>query len=215
MDFSIYFLYFRVESSTALTQNRDKTHAITVNTHHNTQPSAPSSLKAALPISGWQSGRSVIFEKGFKVTRAFIYDYLVERRTKSGPSNNFRALKSGYNMFASGHVQSVKMATTESHILYKATNLPSMKKDKPYSTHCSIDFVKKKMASAFCSCPAGISESCVHISALLHALECLFESSKNSLLASSAIGESKTSQECAWLKPRQRKVSATLAVNLM
>lgn len=177
------------------------------------QPSTSSPVPL-LPSSGWQSGKSTIIEKGFKITRPFIYDYFVQRLTHKGPSNNFRALKSGYNLFASGHVQSVKVAAVDGQVHYKSSILPSMKKDKAYSTSCSIDVKGKKIAHAHCSCPAGISESCVHVSALLHALECLFESPKNTQLVESAVGVSKTSQQCTWLKPRARKVSATRAMDI-
>ena len=68
----------------------------------------------------------MIMEKGFKVTRAFIYDYFVDRHTNNCPKNNFRALKTGYNLFASGHIQSVQMATVGNYIFYKSKILPSM-----------------------------------------------------------------------------------------
>ena len=170
----------------------------------------------ALPLSGWLSGKAVILEKGFKITRAFIYDYFVECcHHKNAPTKNFRALKSGYTMFASGHVQSVQMAISDHYTFYKSKIYPSMKKDKPYDCDCCIDGAKRKIISAHCSCPAGISKSCVHVSALLHSLECLFENPRNSLLVASAVGESKTSQACEWLKPRKRKVDATRAADLL
>ena len=50
-----------------------------------------------------------MLENGFHVTRSFIYDYLVERITEHKSTNNFRALKTVYTLFASGHVQSVQM----------------------------------------------------------------------------------------------------------
>ena len=173
------------------------------------------SQRVSLPASGWFSGKAMIMEKGFKVTRAFIYDYFVERHTNNCPTNNFRALKTGYNLFASGHVQSVQMATVGNYIFYKSKILPSMKKDKYYNSDCCIDVSKKKIVAAHCSCPVGVCESCVHVSALLHSLECLFESSKNSRLVASAVGESRTSQECSWLKPRLKKVAATCATDIV
>ena len=75
----------------------------------------------------------------------------------------------------------------------------------------AIDMTSRGIVYAVCTCPAGASESCVHVSALLHALECLYESPKNALLAGSAVGEPKTSMQCTWLKPRKRKVAATNA----
>ena len=148
-------------------------------------------------------------------THEFIYDYLVERQSCGVPTNNFRALRAGYNMFASGHVQSVKLATSWNYIFYKSSIFPSMKKNKPYTTTCTINGIARKIVRAQCTCPAGASESCVHVSALLHALECLFESQRNTRLAAFAAGESRTSQECIWLKPRARKVTPTCATDLM
>jgi len=118
-------------------------------------------------------------------------------------SNNFHALKTGYTLFASGHVQSVQMTKSSQHVF------SSMKKDKTYTVE--IHTTKIKIVRANCTCPAGISESCVHLSALLHALECLYESSRNALVGGSAVGEPKTSMQCIWLKPRKRKVPATSA----
>ena len=129
------------------------------------------------------------------------------------PTNNFRALKAGYNMFASGHVQSVHMLTDASHCYYKAVVLPSMKKDKAYTVKCAIKQTQVKMECVHCDCPAGESQSCVHLSALLHALECLFEDSHKQK-AATAVGESRTSFECKWIKPRKRKVPATSADEL-
>ena len=100
------------------------------------------------------------------------------------------------------------------YVYYKSTVLPSMKKDKSYTVMCAIDVTGKVIVRAVCTCPAGTSESCVHVSALLHALECLYESPKSTFLAGSAVGESKTSMQCMWLKPRKRKVSATSAHDL-
>ena len=74
-------------------------------------------------------------------------------------------------------------------VYYKSTVLPSMKKDKTYTVMCAIDMTSRGIVHAVCTCPAGTSESCVHVSALLHALECLYESPKNALLAGSAVGE--------------------------
>lgn len=163
------------------------------------------------PHTGWQTGLDYILENGFRITRSFIYDYLVDRVTRHGTTNNFRALKTGYNLFASGHVQSVQMVKVNTNIFYKGSVYPSMKKDQTYTVMCKIDTEKREVVSVSCTCPVGTSESCVHLSALLHALECLYESSTNVLKAGSAVGESRTSMQCSWLKPRKRKVPATNA----
>ena len=140
-----------------------------------------------------------------------MVDKISDRHKK--PTNNFRALKAGYNMFASGHVQSVHMLMNASHCFYKAVVLPSMKKDKAYTVKCAIKRTQIKIECVHCDCPAGESQSCVHLSALLHALECLFEDS-NKQKAATAAGESRTSMECKWVKGRKRKVPATAADEL-
>lgn len=218
--FNVYRVENAVGAPSSVQQHSAPQHTVSV-TANPSHPASPSSSNVppgvpTLPLSGWLTGKAVILEKGFKITRAFIYDYFVECcHHKNGPTNNFRALKSGYNMFASGHVHSVQMAISGHYTFYKSKILPSMKKDKPYDCDCCIHNAKKSIVSAHCSCPAGISESCVHVSALLHSLECLFEHPRNSSLVASAVGESKTSQECEWLKPRKRKVDATRAADLL
>ena len=53
----------------------------------------------------------------------------------------------------------------------------------------------------------------MHLSALLHALECLFEDPYKDLVGT-AVGESRTSLECKWVKPRKCKVPAPCADDL-
>ena len=144
-----------------------------------------------------------------KVIHLHVHGWLCFKWVRS--FNNFRALKTGYNLFASGHVQSIHMCTNMSYCFYKAAVLPSMKKEKPYNVLCAIHLASKEVHCAHCSCPAGESQSCVHLSAMLHALECLFETPYKAILVGTAVGESKTSFECTWLKPRKRKIAATCA----
>ena len=115
----------------------------TVNDHHKKVPLQPSSSTAVVfPTSGWTSGFMTIMENGVTISRSFIYEYMVDHvssLSEKDSSNNFRALKTGYNLFASGHVQSIHMSTNMSYCFYKAAVLPSMKKDKPYNVLCAID----------------------------------------------------------------------------
>ena len=154
-------------------------------------------------------------ENGVAISRSFIYDYMVNHISSAQqPTNNFRALKSGYTLFASGHVQSIHMYTDALYCFYKAVVLPSMKKDKTYTVLCAIGMASRLIKRVQCSCPAGDSQSCVHLSAMLHALECLFETPRKSALVGIAVGESKTSFECTWVKPRKRKIPPTCAESL-
>ena len=185
----------------------------TVNDHHRQVPLQPSSSTAVVfPTSGWISGFMNVLENGVAISRSFIYAYMVDRvSSERDPSNNFCALKTGYNLFVSGHVQSIHMCTNMSYCFYKAAILPSMNKEKPYNVLCAIHLASKQVHCAHCSCPAGESQSCVHLSAMLHALECLFETPYKAILVGTAVGESKTSFDCTWLKPRKRKIAATCA----
>lgn len=76
--------------------------------------------------TGWTSGFTNIIETRFPISRPFIYDYMVQtvKGNDGKLQNNFRALKTGYNLFASGHVQSLFMNKTEYFCFYEA---PSMK----------------------------------------------------------------------------------------
>ena len=125
----------------------------------------------------------------------------------------FCALKGGYNAFASGHVQSISMRKNSTHCFYKGIFLTTMK-DKSYTVLCSIQLASKEIDYVQCNCPAGVSQSCIHLSALLHACECLFTTLCTVLLAKMAAGESKTSLECTWVKPSKHKVTATCATDL-
>ena len=168
------------------------------------------------PISGWSSGYVNILERGFRIQRTFIYEYLVDHLSCAVPTKNFRALKTGYNLFSSGHVQSIQMIVDASFCYYKGAVLPSMKKGIIYTVLCAIQLSSKSIYCVKCSCPAAESQSCVHLSAVLHALESLFATAQSGVatLAGLAVGESKTSFECSWLKPRMRKVPATRADNI-
>ena len=82
----------------------------TVSSHASDSSVRSYPLYFTLPASGWFSGKAMIMENGFKVARAFICDYFVERHTNNCPTNNFHALKTDYNLFASGHVQACQLS---------------------------------------------------------------------------------------------------------
>jgi len=66
-----------------------------------------------------------------------------------------------------------------------------------------------KLDIVHCNCPAGESQSCVHLSALLHALECLFEAPRKAILVGTAVGESKTSLECMYVGEAKKVQSSS------
>ena len=85
--------------------------------------------------------------------------------------------------------------------------------DKLYTVICAIELASNQIINVKCSCPAGVSQSCVHVSAMLHAIECIFAYPNNNQAALAA-GESKTSYECSWMKPRSHKMEATCCTDL-
>ena len=72
-----------------------------------------------------------------------------------------------------------------------------MKKDKCYTVLCAISFSTEKIELVKCSCPAGECQTCIHLSAMLHARECLFEAQHKAVLVGTALGEPRTSFECS------------------
>ena len=63
-----------------------------------------------------------------------------------------------------------------------------MKKDKTYTVLCSIQLSSMKTDCVQCKCPAGLSQSGIHLSALLYALECLFTTQHTAVMAKMAAG---------------------------
>ena len=98
-------------------------------TASNAQSSKDTSAPNKFPTSGWQTGSAYIVDNGVTITRTFIYEYLVDHVAphEAQPTNNFRALKGGYNAFASGHVQSISMCKNATHCFYKGIVLPTIK----------------------------------------------------------------------------------------
>ena len=90
------------------------------------------------------------------------------------------------------------MCNKATHYFYKGMVLPTMKKDKLYTVLCSIGLSCRKVDCVQCNCPVGSSQSCVHLSAVFHALECLFITPHTTMMAGVAVGESRTSLECGF-----------------
>ena len=125
---------------------KDKNHAATNDV--SSKPSSTNEVRLkAIPSSGWTTGYNYIIDNGVPISRSFVYEYLIDhaRDKLVGPANNSRSLKMGYNLFASGHVQSIYMAKNTSCCFYKAVVLPTMKKDKCYTVLCAISFSTKKI----------------------------------------------------------------------
>ena len=82
-----------------------------------------------------------------------------------------RTLDKAYHFFKDGHVQNIKChpwTTQPDVICVKAT---SMRKDRIYHIKLVIRKSCVRVITAFCTCPAGLSGCCNHITATLYALE--------------------------------------------
>ena len=91
------------------------------------------------------------------------------------PAADFKSVnKSAENLFWCGHVQSIQVCSTETHLYVRANCLPEMKKDGVYHVcMCmALTIGGYDLAHAECGCPAGKGPhgSCKHICALCYAL---------------------------------------------
>ena len=84
-----------------------------------------------------------------------------------------RTLDKAYRFFKDGHVQHVKyhpLPNVAEHICISAHVLPSMKKDRIYNVTIFVH-QSSCVSHACCSCPAGLSGCCNHVTATLYCLE--------------------------------------------
>jgi len=84
-----------------------------------------------------------------------------------------RTLDKAYRFFQDGHVQHIKyhpLPNVAEHICISAVVLPSMKKDRVYNVTIFVHQFAR-ISHACCSCPAGLSGCCNHITATLYSLE--------------------------------------------
>jgi hypothetical protein len=122
-----------------------------------------------------------------KLSYISIYEYLVKRniqviRTENSHESEEndsystssiiplptaeKPLRKGYNFFASGHVDDVKLNILEKVTHLKATVLSSMKECK-YKSSLVLDNESGLVLTAKCDCVAGKGGKCNHIAALL------------------------------------------------
>lgn len=100
------------------------------------------------------------------------------------PIEYTRTLDKAYRSFQDDHVQKIRyhpLPSVPDHICITATVLPSMRKDRVYSVTIFIHesvysvtiFIHESVhvAKACCSCPAGLSSCCNHVTATLYCLE--------------------------------------------
>lgn len=127
----------------------------------------------------------------------------------------FRGLDKGYRFFRDGHVQGIEFhpLPDDRNVCYvRATVLPSMMKDRKYTTivcFSNREADKHHVSSvrmARCMCPAGLAGSCNHIAGLLYALDDFVRLGLREEAAKAC-----TEKLMAWNRPRARKVAASRA----
>ena len=97
----------------------------------------------------------------------------VETTGDSVPIEYTRTLDKAYRFFQDGHVQKIKyhpLPSVPDHICITTNVLPSMRKDRVYSITVFIH-ESARVAKACCTCPAGLSGCCNHVTATLYCLE--------------------------------------------
>jgi len=75
------------------------------------------------------------------------------------------------DFFKDGHVQAIKYHPWSSQpdvICVTSSVLPSMRKDRVY---CVTVAIKESTCRAYCTCPAGLSGCCKHVTSTLYCLE--------------------------------------------
>ena len=132
-----------------------------------------------LPIEGWTSEDLPV------VSEELAADYL---RKMGGYTKNSRT---GAGLVRSGHVSHILKSISSSYIFLKARCKPTMRQNPPYYEN----FLKLRVGKdtteidgANCRCPAGETQSCVHIAGLL-------------LTLAEVTQTACTSQVCVWSRP--------------
>jgi len=90
------------------------------------------------------------------------------------PIEYTRTLSKAYVFFRDGHVQDIKyhpFPHKPGYVCVRATVLPSMRKNRVYTTVIVFHESTARVASAHCACPAGLSGCCNHLTATLYCLE--------------------------------------------
>ena len=117
------------------------------------------------------------------VTETRVSAYLKER---GGYTKNFRT---GVRLCQCGHLFDLEMVMSGNFTYIKAKCRPTMQKDPPFYS-LFIKLESGKPVAGNCKCPAGETQTCVHIAALLITL-------------SEATPQACTSMRCAWSRPAQ------------
>ena len=90
------------------------------------------------------------------------------------PIEYTKTLSKAYVFFKDGHVQDIRyhpFPQKADYVCVKSKVLPSMRKDRMYTTVIVLHNSTAHIASAHCTCPAGLSGCCNHVTATLYCLE--------------------------------------------
>ena len=85
------------------------------------------------------------------------------------PTEYTRTLDKAYRFFQDGHIQDVKfhpMKNMEDFVCIAAKVLPSMRKDRVYIVTIVIQESSCSVATAYCTCTAGLSGCCNHVTGI-------------------------------------------------
>ena len=120
------------------------------------------------------------------------------------PIEYTRTLSKAYVFFKDGHVQDIKyhpFPQKPDYVCVKSKVLPSMRKDRVYTTVIVLHNSTAHVASAHCTCPAGLLGCCNHVTATLY---CLEEYIYSGLYEDDLKGCTDRLQK--WNRPRKRNV---------
>jgi len=118
---------------------------------------------------------------------------MVYLKSRSGYTKNFCT---GVRLCQCGHLYDLEMASADrdpSVVYIKAKCRPTMHKNPPYYA-LFVVIMDRTPSAANCKCPAGESQTCVHVAALL-------------IILSEITPQACTSVRCAWSRPSQGKAS--------
>ena len=90
------------------------------------------------------------------------------------PTVSTRTLRKAYRFFHDGHIQGIKfhpMPNLKDFICVTAKVLPSMRKGRVYAVNIVICESSSSVATAYCTCTAGLSGCCNHVTGTLYCLE--------------------------------------------
>ena len=147
-----------------------------------------------LPVDGWTS------ENLPTISEELVKKYL---RKMGGYTKNYRT---GARLTRSGHVSHILRSECPPFVYLKARCRPTMRRNPPYY-HNFLKLSRSEgngtidIEGANCRCPAGETQSCVHIAGLLLTLAEITQTAC-------------TSQVCLWSKPCGKPTEAQLSAEL-